>query len=157
MVADKPKMPRVGDVVEISLSSGFAYALFTHKHKRYGALVRVVEQIYEKRPASFDDLVDQRGIQFSTFFPLGAACKQGITHVVAHIPIPPSLREFPVFRARATTPQGQGPWWLWDGEREWLADTPDSELVGLPIRGIWNDTLLVERIEAGWRATDVPA
>jgi YD repeat-containing protein len=36
------------------------------------------------------------------------------------------------------------------GEKEWKVGDITAEQRKLPLRGIWNDTLLVERIEAGW-------
>jgi hypothetical protein len=41
-------------------------------------------------------------------------------------------------------------WWLWDGSREWRVGSLAADQKKLPVRGIWNDTLLVERIESGW-------
>ncbi|WP_176536262.1 hypothetical protein [Rhizobium sp. L9] len=41
-------------------------------------------------------------------------------------------------------------WWLWDGEKEWRIGQLSAEQHQLSIRGVWNDTLLVERIEFGW-------
>lgn len=65
------KRPKIGDIVEISLSeNGTGYAQYTHKHKQYGALLRVF-QVREK----VDDLAELLNVphQFTTFFPLGAA------------------------------------------------------------------------------------
>ena len=156
MPITKRKTPHIGDVIEIPLSSEFAYARYTHVHSRYGALLRAYAGTYDDRPLDFETLAEKREVQFSTFFPLRAACRQGIVSVVAETPIPSSLRDFPTFRARAVLNDSVGPWWLWDGEREWVADVSGAELLQLPIRGVWNDTLLIERIEAGWRSADIP-
>ena len=37
-----------------------------------------------------------------------------------------------------------------DGEKEWRIDGMTQEQRKLSIRGVWNDTLLVERINACW-------
>lgn len=145
--------PQVGDVVEIPTPLGFAYAHYTHKHEkppRYGALLRVLPGFYQSRPSEFVSIV-QREPQFITFFPLGAACNSGIVFVVANEAIPPAAQAFPIFRASARTPQGYGPWWLWDGEKEWKVGNLKPEMKRYPIRGVVNDTLLVERIVQGWR------
>ena len=48
------KRLKMGDIVEIPLSeNGTGYAQYTHKHKQYGALLRVF-QVREK----VDDLAD---------------------------------------------------------------------------------------------------
>jgi hypothetical protein len=45
-------------------------------------------------------------------------------------------------------------WWFWE-EKEWKVGELTSEQRKMPIRGIWNDTMLVHRIEIGWTpATD---
>lgn len=44
-----------------------------------------------------------------------------------------------------------GPWFLWDGSREWRVERlSEQELRAYPPLGVWNDTLLIERIVAGW-------
>jgi hypothetical protein len=143
--------PKIGDVIEISTLSGLAYAQFTHKHPTYGALIRVLPGLFPQRPAEFSLLV-QQAEQFVTFFPLGAACNRKIVRVVAEEPIPAGAEEFPLFRSGVRAQDGQvHTWWLWDGDREWKIGALKPEQHRLPIRGIWNDTLLVERILSGWR------
>jgi hypothetical protein len=54
---------RVGDVIEIITSRGFAYGHITHVHKTerasYGPLVRVLPGFFDSRPGQFDGLVRQ--------------------------------------------------------------------------------------------------
>jgi hypothetical protein len=146
--------PRIGDVIEIPTPEGLAYAQFTHLHDappKFGALLRVFPGIFKSRPEEFGDLVRVEP-QFSTFFPLGSACKRGIVRVVAHEPICDALREFPTFRASAKGKDGSwGAWWLWDGEKEWKIGRLNPGMEALPPRGIINDTLLIERIIGRWR------
>ena len=47
-------------------------------------------------------------------------------------------------------------WWLWDGEKEWRVGSLDAKQRKLPIRSVWNDTMLIERIDAGWTAESDP-
>ena len=42
-------------------------------------------------------------------------------------------------------------WWLWDGEKEWQIGSITNEQRKLPIRQIWNDTMLIARLEQEWR------
>jgi hypothetical protein len=148
------KRPQIGDVIEIPTPEGLAYAQFTHQHQVYGALLRVMPGLHSSRPESLNQLV--LGVpQFSTFFALGAACNRGIVRVVANEPISTSLIEFPTFRMSVKGRDGEwGPWWLWDGVEEWKIGKLNAGMVALPIRGIINDTLLVERIISGWRHED---
>jgi hypothetical protein len=140
-------------VIEIPTPKGFAYAQFTHKAPRYGALLRVLPGIFPERPSDFAELVRQSPV-FSTFFPLGAACNRDIVHVVASEQIPSHTAALPTFRNSHLDRIGNrvGPWFLWDGEREWRVESlSDQQLRDYPPLGIWNDTLLIERILAGWR------
>ena len=141
---------RVGDVFEIGTERGFAYAQCTHRHPRYGELVRVLPGFFDTRPGDFGDLV-RRPTLFCTFFPLKAAAGRVVT-IVANEPVPAEAQEFPVFRAGVVNPAtGKvDVWWFWDGEREWRVGPISEEQRRMPIRGVWNDTLLIERIVSGW-------
>ncbi len=145
--------PKIGDVIEIQTPRGFAYAHYTHEHQRtpkYGALIRVLAGIHAARPELFENLVAQAP-QFITFFPLGSACARRIVTIVGHEAIPCASQAFPLFRASMRTPKGYGPWWLWDGTKEWKVGRLEPGMEQLPIRGVINDTLLIERIVKGWR------
>ena len=77
---------------------------------------------------------------------------RGIVRVAGHEPMPSDAQPFATFRASIQGPGGtRGPWWLWDGSTEWRVDTLSQELTRWPLREIWNDTLLVERLLSGWR------
>jgi len=148
------KRPRLGDIIEISTPSGFAYAQYTHKHEappRYGALLRVLPGLFVERLEDFTNLVQMQE-RFWVFFPLGAACSRGIVRVVAEEPHPVWAQAFPKFRAG--TPDKAGKvrvWFVWDGQRHERVDHLDREQQSYPyLTGIWNDTILVNRIVAGW-------
>jgi len=152
--------PRIGDVIEISTPAGFAYAQYTHKHEkppRYGALLRVLPGLYASCLKEFGSLVQQKE-RFLVFFPLGAACNRKLVRVVAEEPIPEWACPFPVFRQGNADANGHVRiWFLWDGEREWRVGTLSEEQRKFPVMpGVWNNTLLVERIAEGWqpRETD---
>ncbi|WP_456280886.1 hypothetical protein M1D55_01370 [Cupriavidus sp. JZ107] len=116
-----------------------------------GTLIRVLPGIYHAEPSDLPALVGQ-ATNFWIFFPVAAALKQKIVQKVMNTPVPEHSRQTPVFRAGVVDPStGKvGTWWLWDGEREWKIGGLTDEQRKLPIRGAWNDTMLVERIEAGW-------
>ncbi len=149
------RRPRIGDVVEIETPRGLAYAQYTHKHPMWGGLIRVLPGLYSERPADFAGLVEAEE-QFSVFFPLGAAAARGIVKIVANAPVPARKRAFPLFRdgVQSPTTGRVETWWLWDGEREWRIGRLRPEQRDFPIREVWNDTLLIERIVEGWRSRD---
>ncbi|MES2321530.1 MAG: hypothetical protein V4633_04650 [Pseudomonadota bacterium] len=154
MMLVKRSRPQIGDVIEIPTPQGLAYSQFTHKHPSYGALLRVMPGLFDSRPERFNDLV-LAVPQFSSFFPLGAACNRGILRVVANESISALNRAFPTFRAAVKGKDGEvGAWWLWDGDKEWLIGKLKPGMEALPPRGVINDTLLIERIICGWRHED---
>src|SRR5580698_8667348 len=112
--------PKIGDVIEIKVDSYFAYALYTHQHKMFGALIRVFERKFPARPNHFEALVDS-AVLFETFFPLREAVRRGCVAIVANVAVPQNLRDFPLFRdgVRNPTTGKVAIWWLWDGVREW--------------------------------------
>jgi hypothetical protein len=90
--------------------------------------------------------------RFVVFFPLQTALNRSIFSVVAHEELPESAKQFPVFRAAGHIDR-EGrvhDWWLWDGEREWKVGQLTTEQRQLPLLELWNDTLLIERIEKEW-------
>ncbi len=143
--------PKIGDVIEIAIDDRYAYAHYSHKHKTYGALLRVMPSTFTVRPSSFA-WISETEPQFLCFFPLGAAIKQGLVERAGQAPLAKAAQALPVFRASVRTPHGWGPWWLWDGEKEWLVGALQPGMEKFPIRGVVNDTLLVERIRSGWRS-----
>lgn len=155
-MARKQKI-KIGDVIEIPTAKGFAYAQFSHSHARYGALLRVLDGIFEVRPEDLNKVVNQQEI-FMTFFPLQAAVDKKIFEVIGNFLVPEAAMKFPLFRTGVIDPAtGKVKvWWLWDGEKEWRVNDITTEQRKLPLRGIWNDTLLIERIEQGWTPANDP-
>ena len=144
-----------GTIIEIKTSKGLAYALYTHRHDeppRYGALLRVFDKLYPSRPTDIRTIIKEP-VQFSVFFPLQAAVNRGIVNVVGHTEIPENLRPFPVFRSGMIDPISKEitAWWLWDGKKEWRIGELTPEQRHFPIRAVWNDTMLINKIENGWR------
>lgn len=143
---------KIGDVVELKTSRGFSYLHYTHKHRQYGALLRAFVGFHEARPSSLTKLmVGESAFQCS--FPLRAALDQGIVSVVGNVELPASEKNFPTFRAGVMNPATRkvDVWWLWDGQEERKVGDLTSEQRRLSIRGVWNDTLLRDRLKSGWR------
>lgn len=142
------KRPKIGDIIEIPLSgAGYGYAQYTHKHKQYGALLRVFQVQEKVRNVSELSTFE---LQFTTFFPLGAAVNRGIVNIVGNLPIKDEFKTFPTFRAGVANQSGLVEvWWLWDGENDERIGKLSPEQMKYPIRGVINDTLLIERIRSG--------
>src|SRR5215813_6914666 len=147
------KRVQFGDIIEVKTSKGLAYAIFTHRHDNYGAVIQVFDLLYASRPQNWLEVAEQP-IRFATFFPLQAAVSRNIFEVVGGVPIPSRLVNFPIFRSGNPDRNNKvDVWWLKDLQsgKSWRVEklTPDQRR--LPILSIWNDTALIHRIEEGWR------
>lgn len=145
------KRIRIGDIIEIPTSKGLAYAQYAHRRKNWGALIRVLSGFYKERPHSFSELINQPE-RFVVFFPLQAAVSRRIFEVIAHEEVPVFAQRFPLFRAAGFVDRDGRVinWLLWNGESEWRVERLTDEQRQLPLRQVWNDTLLIQRIEEGW-------
>jgi len=150
--------PKIGDLIEIPTPKGMAYAQYTHKHNnppKFGPLLRVFPGLYDERPDDFSRIVNLKP-QIITFFPLGAACNRKIVTIVSNEPVPEEAKAFPTFRSGIRDREGKvNCWWLWDGQREWKVGSLSPGMEKFPIRGVWSDTLLIERIVKGWSRENV--
>jgi len=149
------KRLKIGDIVEIETKKGLAYIQYVYHHDeppRYGRLIRVLPGFFDKTPASFSELVKQKE-RFVTFCPIVQAVNKGYMHIVGNEPVSEEFNKLPLFRARGgiDTDGKVVSWWLWDGEKEWKIGNLTPEQRKLPIREVINDTLLIERIESGWK------
>ena len=142
--------PKIGDIIAIPLpDGGCGYAQYTHKHKVYGALLRVFQ--HREKVEDVAELSNSTH-QFTTFFPLGTAVNQKIVTLVGNLPVREKFKEFPVFRVGVANQSGVVEvWWLWNGENEERIGKLSPKQMEYPIRGVINDILLIERISSGWQ------
>lgn len=144
-------MARYGDVYSINASRGKAYLHYVCKMPPMGTLIRVLPGIHSEPPKVMGDLVAE-WTNFWIFFPISAAENKGIIERVANFALPEHSKTPPLFRAGNRDPlTGKVvDWWFWDGEKEWRVGAITEDQRKLPIRGAWNDTMLIKRIEEGW-------
>jgi hypothetical protein len=152
------KRAKIGDIIEIPTTKGLAYAQYTHQHATHGGLLRVFDLLFESRPNDLSNLVGG-SVRFSTFLPVTGAVAGGVFKVVGHEKIALHNQPFPTFHNGVADPKTKkvAVWWFWDGEREWKVGALTIEQRSMPIVGVWNATLLIERIEAGWTPSNDPA
>jgi hypothetical protein len=143
-------------VIALRTADGLAYAQVVHRVRLYGTLIRVLEPVLEQPAEDVASLVASRE-RFYTFFPVGAALKRGLVELAGSAPVPERARAFPLLRQRGQIrPDGTVvDWWLWDGERKWQIGRLTPEQRELSIAEVVNDTLLRQRLEEGWRPSDV--
>lgn len=151
------KKIQIGDVIEIPTAKGLAYAQYSHNNNLCGELIRILPGFFKERPEKLEAVVSQSET-FSIFFPLRVAMKRKIFDVATNLPVPDFAKKFPLFRSGAVNPAtGEvNTWWLWDGEQEWKVGDITQEQRKLPLREIWNDTLLIEKIESCWTPASDP-
>lgn len=148
---------QVGDVIEIPTPKGRAYAQYTHRHERYGELIRVLPGLFDERP-DVSELVVQPE-RFVAFYPLAAIIgDDDDVRIISNEAVPEEARRFPLFKTGRRDPStGQvKTWWLWDGEHEWPVSSLQEQHRRLSPRAIVNHELLVDRIATGWRPEDWP-
>lgn len=147
----------LGDVFAIRTSSGEAYLQYVKQIAPMGSLIRVIPGVFTDLPINFESLVAKES-NFWIFFPVRNAFSRGIVRKVGSHAIPDHSKSIPVFRAGVVDPAvGKvADWWLWDGEREWHVGSITDEQRKLPIRGSWNDIMLIKRIEEGWLPENDP-
>lgn len=145
------KRIKVGDLVEIPTSKGLAYAQFTLKEKQWGALLRILPGFHPERPSNFSGLVREREV-FVVFFPLQAAVNRQIFEIAGNEEVPDWAKRMPVFRMAGPIDRSGKvlEWWLWENGVESRIGKLSAEQRKLPILEVWNDTLLIQRIEEGW-------
>lgn len=149
--------PEIGDIVEIKTSKGLAYAQLTHQHEIFGSLIRVFPGFSRTRPTNFDDLVNGPE-RFVAFVPLAALIRKGSISIVGKAIVPSHARSFPLFRSGVTNPKTRRveTWSLWDGQKTWKIGGLSEEQKKLPIRSIWTEALLFDRVECGWSPESSP-
>jgi hypothetical protein len=89
------------------------------------------------------------GDYFFLEFPVKAAVRKDILHYIGNVPLPKNLN-FPRF-FRSENIFGKG-WRIIDshGGQKMVEELTDEQK-GLSPWGTWNDTLLIDNLEKGWR------
>ena len=155
------KRPVLGDIVEIAVPGGFAYAQYVNRHRQpphFGPFIRVFRGTFVSRPRDFVALVNTKE-QFSAFYPLGVAVSQGFVQIVAHEDVPEDFREFPVFKGcNQDFHTGKKTWFLsrlspQGIKYERLGDLP-TKYRDYPLKTLISHKGLVDRIVTGWTPAD---
>lgn len=140
----------IGDIYEINTPEGKAYLHYVYGDKSVGELIRVLPGLYSQRPDDLDKLAASEE-RFMVYFPLLAALKKKIIEYVDHY----NLEGFTKPNYMRSTHKVRGEflgWYIIDTNtwhRQLVKDlTPEQKR--LSPWGIWNDTLLIERLVQGW-------
>lgn len=148
------KKIQLGDIFEIQTSKGFGYIHYIYEDKSSGSLVRVLSGVYASKPTNLDDIA-QRPEQFMIFFPLVAARNRKIVTLVGHHDIDAFPK--PAFMRSEHNIRGQRLGWHIINTDTWqrkLVAELTEEYRKLSPWGIWNDTLLIERLDSNWKLSE---
>jgi len=148
----KRKTVKVGDVFQILTSEGVCYGLITHSNEKWGWVVAIFRDFYDKAPKDFAEVVSKEP-QFITTFLINVAIKQGLFALVSEVDVPAHLSEFPTFRSTNNLKGDDTMWFFWAGEKQWKVHRPLTDAEKKFPRGpsLPSAPLLVEMIEKDYR------
>lgn len=139
-----------GDIFEIDTSRGKAYLHYIYRGSDRIELIRVLRGLY---PDSLPDLEQLANTTeaFMVFFPLAAAARRKIVRRIDSF----SAHGFSKPKYMRTTHNIRGEFLGWfivdtDTLKLELVKLLSPDQVQLSPWGVWNDTLLIERLENGW-------
>ena len=140
---------KIGDIFEIETSKGKAYLHYIFKDDTNGDLVRVLSGLYSNLPDDLEDIAS-KDEDFIVFFPLSAANRKKIVEKVGHY-----RNDFkrPEYMRTEHYVRGEFLGWHIINTDTWqrkLVKELDDNQKKLSPWGIWNDTLLIERLEERW-------
>lgn len=140
----------IGDIFEIDTPAGKAYLHYVYKDKVIGDLIRVLPGLYPEKPNNLTDLASLKE-RYMIFFPLSAAFNKKIVRNVGQF----NLSTYTKPRYMRDTHKVRGEFLGWhiidtDTMYHQLVKDLSIEQRQLSPWGIWNDTLLIERLVDGW-------
>lgn len=142
----------IGDLFEINTQRGKVYFQYVFEKKNIGSLIRILQGIYLKQPEDFNKIIEQKE-RFIINFPLKAAYKQEIVKRIGNYNIPNHFLVPKYMRSKRVDKDGNQISWeivnykTWNRETVYILTAGQKELSPW---GIWNVTMLVEKINQGW-------
>lgn len=145
------KRIKIGDVFVINTKKGNAYLQFVYDNKNICELVRILPGLYQQQP-DISKLVLLKE-KYCIHFPIKGAAKKGIVINVGNYPIPINFEIPNNMRTDFSDSTGKLISWhiidynTWN--RKSVIKLNENQIRLSPFE-IWNDTLLVERLEDEW-------
>lgn len=145
---------KIGDIFSIQTSKGNGYFQYVFNNKDIGELIRVFNNTLNEK-LDIKKMVNSQNYYF-IHFPLKAAYKQNIVKLIGNHDVPSSVKLPQKMRSKKVDNYGQFICWQIVDYNTWQNENKkelSSEEKKLSPWGIWNDTLLIERIEEEWDPT----
>jgi hypothetical protein len=142
---------RIGDLFKLESDGIVAYLQYAAEDERIAQLVRVLTPYERGLIGDPADLVGQNE-QFLLYFPLKKALREKIVQKIGSFALPDSFQTPAFMRTKHMIGSELKGWHIvnvetW--ERVLVAQLTEEQKKLSPW-GIWNDTLLIERLKAGW-------
>lgn len=144
------KRLKIGDIFQISTKKGAAYFQCVHSDKLEGEIIKVFYKLWNKQVNDIEDVLKED--YFFVGFPLKYAIRQGIVSYMDNVKI--DEFEKPKFmRSLHQIGEEKLGWHIVNTKtlKRKFVEELNSEQKKLSPWGIWNDTLLKENLENGWR------
>ncbi|HYE56396.1 MAG TPA: hypothetical protein VD996_16215 [Chitinophagaceae bacterium] len=144
------KKIQLGDIFELKTPNGNAYLHYVYEDKTMCQLVRVLQGLHAVAPVDFSELAASKE-RFVLFFPLVAARNRKIVTYAGHYPAEGFSK--PKYMRTEHNIRGEFLGWHIVDTDTWkhrLVKTLTDEERGCSPWGIWNDTLLIERLTEDW-------
>jgi hypothetical protein len=138
-----------GDIFRIKTNKGYAFL-------QYFETSETIEYVRVLAPIKEDDIISQEEInqkeRWIIGFPLKAAARKKIIERIDNFKIPKNFSP-PQFARTIHNIRGEHLGWFIVDRYSWqrnLKPKLDEADLGLSPWGIWNDTLLIEKLEENW-------
>ena len=151
-----PKI-RYGDVFEIQTSKGFGYFQCIKESPSYESeLIRIFKGVYRDVDEAQIEILVEKEESFYIQFPLKYGVKKKVIRYVGNYLVPKTVEIPKFFRDKHIVKGEFVSWHIIDGETLMIQSVKEltAEQRRLSPAGMWNDTLLAERIENGWTLKD---
>lgn len=144
------KRIKIGDLFEIKTKNGKAFLQYMYKDAKLGELVRILPGIFKEIPNNLDQVINQEEL-FYIYFPLNAAYKKNIVQLIDNFKII-DFRKPKFMREKYIVKEEFKGWHIintetWERE---LVKKLNPDQKKLSPWGIWNDILLIERLDENW-------
>jgi hypothetical protein len=141
---------QIGDIFKISTSKGAAYLHYVYKDPHVAELIRVLPGLFSQTPDDIQKVAESEE-KYMLFFPLSAAFRRKMVSYAGHYDLPNFAK--PSYMRTDWFVRGVFLGWHIVNTDTWfrtLVKDLTLEQKKLSPWDIWNDTLLIERLEQGW-------
>jgi hypothetical protein len=141
----------LGDIFELDTAKGRAYFQCVKIDKLKWDTLKVFNKLYDERPLSTESII-KVGDHYFIGFALSAAFKRKLVVKIGNIPLSNDF-ELPQYRRIKHIVREEVLGWFIVDITTWkrqFVEVLSLEQKKLSPWGVWNDTLLKEKLESGW-------